>query len=386
MAARHKKGIKKRRLSPFSILLILTAVLTATAVVLVVIQNFDRQAGGRTTILDAPAGELAFTLEMGESSSLYPFSSSRLIRVGQSSIELLNLSGSAEDEVAIAMASPEVIENGQYALVFDQGGQQYYLLSRNGLLYSGNALDPIESASISASGNVALILDRSNTNGVLTVLDEYGDLLMEWVALDAQNSGYVIFSEFAEDSSYIDVSLLNTNRAERVNLVNRFSLESNLLGERIAQYQIDVQSTIVSMVHQNGQTAFISEREIKVADGSQMLDGASFGSILSVAAEDSGISILATETLGGQYALYHFSEVSALDPGTPLMLENNPGMLVSSGRYTAVADGEIVWFVVDGNLSNAVSYDMKSSVHSISIDESGNLLVVCHDAVRRIQT
>ncbi len=380
----QRKKKTARRISPFTVLLILTAVLTVLTAAVVIVQNFDIRADGKKEITDAPAGELSFTVDSNEADQLYAFSSNRVLQVGPGKIELLNLSGSVEDEVTSNITSPRVLQSNKHAFVFDLGSHQYFLFDSSGLLYNAVSDDIIEAAAISSTGHVALILDRPNTNGVLRVLDETGELLMEWVSLDSRSSGYIIMTSFAEDGSYIDVSLLNTNRAETQNQINRFSLDEDMIGERIAQFQIGDKSPILQIVNHGQKAAFISERKVTVADGGQVLDGVEFAHIEAVTATDKGLALLATDTVGSRYGLYILSDLASKNAGTPLMLGELTKSPVSRGRYTAIADGSIVWLVTDGKIDAAKSFDLKSDVYHFDIDEKGHILAVTATEVRRI--
>lgn len=379
-----QKKKNKRTVSPFTVLLLVTAVLTVLAVALLVYQNFDADTGGKTLIKDERAGDLLFSLEDNTGSNLYAFGTTRLLSVEQSKVELLNLSGSVEDSVVETLGTPTVVILHDVAVVYDQGGFNYHYFTKNGLRFSAETADPIESLSLSHDGKIALILDRDKTNGVLRVLDADGDLLMEWLALDAQNSGYIIMSAFAEDSSFIDVSLLNTNRSNPISLVNRFSLEAGRVGERIGQYQMTAESPVMSIVDQGEKTAFITDRQITTNDQGKILQAASFAMIQSVSAGDSGLAVLAQETVGGRMGLYYLNDLAQAKAGTALELSDEAGEPVSSGRYTAIADGEKIWIVKNGQTGQAISYDMKSTVLSIAVDTNGYILSVCRDDVRRI--
>ena len=52
-----QKKKNKRTVSPFTVLLLVTAVLTVLAVALLVYQNFDADTGGKTLIKDERAGD-----------------------------------------------------------------------------------------------------------------------------------------------------------------------------------------------------------------------------------------------------------------------------------------------------------------------------------------
>lgn len=380
----NKKSQSKRKISPFTVLLITTGFLTLFAAAIVIFQNFDIQADSHKEIADAPAGELSFSPEMEDAVNLHPLGSTRLIRVSKSVIELVNLSGSSEDSINTTLASPQIVSMGDYALVFDQGGFQYYLLNRNGLVFSGTVNDPIESAALSPHGLVSLILDRQETNGVLHVLAQDGSLIMEWVALDSQNSGYIIVSDFASDSTYIDVSLLNTNRSDTGSLLNRFSLEKSRLGERIAQYQVDSNSAVIAIINSSERTAFISDRNIYTVNQGALLKGAEFASIYAAAPYGKGAAIIAADTVGGRYKLYSLVDLASVNAGEGLALGENPGIPVSSGRYMAIADGEKVYLITDGKVSKPTVFDLKSNVLSLGLDEHGTILLVTRDEVRRI--
>ena len=361
-----QKKKNKRTVSPFTVLLLVTAVLTVLAVALLVYQNFDADTGGKTLIKDERAGDLLFSLEDNTGSNLYAFGTTRLLSVEQSKVELLNLSGSVEDSVVETLGTPTVVILHDVAVVYDQGGVNFHYFTKNGLSFSAETTDPIESLSLSHDGKMALVLDRDKTNGVLRVLDADGDLLMEWLALDAQNSGYIIMSAFADDSSFIDVSLLNTNRSNPISLVNRFSLEAGRVGERIGQYQMTAESPVMSIVDQGEKTAFITDRQITTNDQGKILQAASFAMIQSVS------------------GLYYLNDLAQAKAGTALELSDEAGEPVSSGRYTAIADGEKIWIVKNGQTGQAISYDMKSTVLSIAVDANGYILSVCRDDVRRI--
>lgn len=379
-----KKKNKKRRLSPFTILLLVTAVLTVLAVALLVYQNFDADSSGAAIIQDERAGESLFSLDEIDATSLHPFGTTRLLLIEQAKVELLNLSGSVEDSLIETMAAPSLVVRQDVAVVYDQGATSYHYFTKNGLSFFGRAEDPIESLSLSNDGKLALVLNRDNTNGVLRVLDSDGSLLMEWVALDAQNSGYIIMSAFAEDSSYIDVSLLNTNRSNPISLVNRFSLEDLRMGERLGQYQMDSSTPVMSIIDQGDKTAFITDRQITTIDQGRTVQAASFAMIESVSSSDTGLSILATDSIGARLGLYHLKDLAQANPGTALELSDEAGVPKSAGRYTAIADGERVWLIADGRMDQARSYDMKTTVQAIDVDSNGQILVVCRDEVRRI--
>lgn len=379
-----QKKRKKKAVSPFTILLIITAVLTMAAVALVLFSHLDVSAGKPPAIADAPAGEQAFTYEFDEASSLQPLGSTRLLRISKSQIDLLNLSGSSEETINTTMVSPHYIAKDDYGLVYDQGGKSYYLFNRNGLIHSGSAEDPIESASVSQDGLLALILDQKDTNGVLRVLAADGSMQMEWVALDSQNSGYVIRADFATDSSYVDVSLLNTTRTDTGTILNRFSLEDKQVGERLAQFHIDGNKAVLAILNSREKTAFVTDRTFYTVTKGNLAEAASFASISSLSSYGEGAAIVATDTIGGRYQLYCINDLGSMNPGKGLALGESPGAPLSRGRYTALADGDTVYLVTDQKAADARRFDLKSNVLSLGIDEQGHILVVTRDEVRRI--
>ncbi len=331
--------------------------------------------------------EESFPLAEGEAELMYPFNTDHLIKVTNELVSYVSFRGQVEKAVTINCPTPLVSINEAFILVADLGGYNFYLLDQNGLVLQGKTSAPIQAASVSPHGKTAFVMDEMHTKGVLRVLDERGKHILDWRVRDRLKSGYIIAMDFTADSQMIDVSLLNTDGASVKPYLTRVDLERQALATTVLQ---DGTNAFPLLYHSGEETiAVSSERVVKNQDAQAEL-WLSFQNIQEVAADESGLALLASPQAGEVPSLYYFSyddigNSNRGDANTGTVLGAEPYNLTSGFGRISVAVEDSVYILKQNNINEANHYTCGAPIVRQKFLSETHLLIICRNRVQIIR-
>lgn len=325
-----------------------------------------------------------FLLDKIDAASLTPFGDAYVLRLNPNRLSVINLEGAEEYSFNIRSESPQVATAGDYALVYERDGYDYYLARPQGVIYEGKTQDPIIEGQVSPDGKVALILDSPETRGVLRLMNTDGRHLFDYRLRDRLRSGQLIRANFAQDEPIVDLALLNTDGSSPRPLIHRFDLETAKLSEI---YQIDA-TEVLPVIAQGvgGDLLAIGPQSVYRLQGDIVVPWLSAARIQAALPCQNGAAMIASETFDGVNRLYYlkFSDNSTQLAELPsVVVGDNPQLFVTRNNYAAVAE-DTVLHVVNINTMATERVDLGSNIIQISLDDRGRVLVVTQDRVMRI--
>lgn len=334
------------------------------------------------TAVDNPVD--GFLLDKIDAASLTPFGDAYVLRLNPNRLSVINLEGAEEYSFNIRSESPQVTTAGDYALVYERDGYDYYLAKPQGVIYEGKTQDPIIEGQVSLDGQVALTLDSPETRGVLRLMNTDGRHLFDYRLRDRLRSGQLIRANFAQNEPIIDLALLNTDGSSPRPLIHRFDLETAKLSEI---YQIDA-NEVLPIIAQGvgGDLLAIGPQSVYRLEDNLVVPWLKAAHIQAALPCQNGAAMVASETFDGVNRLYYlkFSDTfTQLDEFPSVVVGESPQLFVTRNNYVAVAEGTIL-HVVNVNTMATERVDLGSTIFQISLDDRGRVLVVTQDRVIRI--
>lgn len=381
-AVEAQAALRQRR----KLLLIFASILLVLLAVLLIwlSQTGQEPFGGQDnrSAVDNPVD--GFLLDMIDASSLTPFGDAYVLRLNPNRLSVINLEGAEEYSFNIRSESPQVATAGDYALVFERDGYDYYLAKPQGVIYEGKTQDPIVEGQVSLDGQVALILDSPETRGVLRLMDTDGRHLLDYRLRDRLRSGQLIRANFAQDEPIVDLALLNTDGSSPRPLIHRFDIETAKLNEI---YQIDA-NEVLPIIAQGvgGDLLAIGPQSVYRLEGDSIVPWLKAARIQAALPCQNGAAMIASESFDGVTRLYYlkFSDSSTqLNELPSVVVGDAPQLFVTRNNYVAVAEGSVL-HVVNVNTMATERVDLGSNIVQISLDDRGRVLVVTQDRVMRV--
>lgn len=381
-AVEAQAALRQRR----KLLLIFASILLVLLAVLLIwlSQTGQEPFGGQDnrSAVDNPVD--GFLLDKIDASSLTPFGDAYVLRLNPNRLSVINLEGAEEYSFNIRSESPQVATAGDYALVFERDGYDYYLAKPQGVIYEGKTQDPIVEGQVSLDGQVALILDSPETRGVLRLMDTDGRHLLDYRLRDRLRSGQLIRANFAQDEPIVDLALLNTDGSSPRPLIHRFDIETAKLNEI---YQIDA-NEVLPIIAQGvgGDLLAIGPQSVYRLEGDSIVPWLKAARIQTALPCQNGAAMIASESFDGVTRLYYlkFSDSSTqLNELPSVVVGDAPQLFVTRNNYVAVAEGSVL-HVVNVNTMATERVDLGSNIVQISLDDRGRVLVVTQDRVMRV--
>ncbi len=381
-AVEAQAALRQRR----KVLLIFASILLVLLAVLLIwlSQTGQEPFGGQDnrSAVDNPVD--GFLLDKIDASSLTPFGDAYVLRLNPNRLSVINLEGAEEYSFTIRSESPQVATAGDYALVFERDGYDYYLAKPQGVIYEGKTQDPIVEGQVSLDGQVALILDSPETRGVLRLMDTDGRHLLDYRLRDRLRSGQLIRANFAQDEPIVDLALLNTDGSSPRPLIHRFDIETAKLNEI---YQIDA-NEVLPIIAQGvgGDLLAIGPQSVYRLEGDSIVPWLKAARIQAALPCQNGAAMIASESFDGVTRLYYlkFSDSSTqLNELPSVVVGDAPQLFVTRNNYVAVAEGSVL-HVVNVNTMATERVDLGSNIVQISLDDRGRVLVVTQDRVMRV--
>ncbi|NJP39899.1 hypothetical protein HCH52_02365 [Oscillospiraceae bacterium HV4-5-C5C] len=379
--ARRRRKFRPGRLN---FLLLLAFIAALTLLVVLIVRKNSPQTAGSTA--DAAAGQLLFNLSDHQADKLWAIGTDKLLEKKGTTLSLLSLDGQQREVLFQDYDDPQIVSASGRVLIYELSGYRYNVIDANQNLYGGTTAAPIAGGALSDQGACALILDTEDSKGQVSVYNTSGDKLFDWQAQDSTFSGYPIKLLFSPDGQTLDVALYNTESNEPKSFINRFDLNQEQLGQRLAQFQPDSTGPVGGLAYFDAGTMVAADDHqlFKLADG-QIENWLSLGTIYSLTSVNEQVLLIASATVGDQASAYMLNTTTDSLPETSLALGDQPSVPKISGNLAAVSSGQQLWLISQGKLDSARSYDLKSEITSFDLDSKGRILCVTEDAVRLIK-
>ena len=358
----------------FSVMLIGCIVLT----VIVARKDSALQGADQAIRLSAQGG---FECEYAEAQKLYTFAE-RILMVTDNRVAYLTLSGNEVFSENVSYTNPQCYVNGDNAVVFDQDGYGFVVLSKEEVLYQMPTSNKIKSAYLSDSGLCAVITDSDEAYGEVTLFTLDGSIVSDWTSY---NSGYPIACAFTPSSDFLAITTLNTTGAvvkPYIRLFSIISTDNGLTSEDYAVYTIDDSDIFSSVLYSGDRLYTFSSNKIYTIENDQVvpMEG-EFGSINRV------------NTVGNMLFVVY---ADGVDQMNKLAVINNNGdrvydsvvgsevnaVCTTDNLYALSIDRRIYIFSKDGGIVSDISVD--EDVLRIGFMGSNKLVVVSTGGVHTI--
>jgi len=249
LAKHEKKRNPLLRLVTF----IVTAVLLLSALALVVFRDsWNMDALVRTlryyNIERSDNGAAVPFEHGGKDTDIYTLLDGNLLLCSPNYLQLYSQSGTSYIDQSIAFQRPVIRTAGRYAIVFDVGGKEYFLISGRELIYQGTIEGnrSIISANICSNGQYAIVSTERGYKGVVNLYRSAGDLAATWgvssefvadCALMNNGNTLVILSIGQDGSSFRSTLKYHTMGVEEpfaaVELLNNVVLDLKVQGDTL---------------------------------------------------------------------------------------------------------------------------------------------------------
>ena len=173
--------------------------------------DFTRDASGDS------AGQIYF--DVGDHQSFAAFNGGVAV-ASSNSFTLYNAAGEKRLSTEYYMENPALSSAEPYNLVFDRGGNSYYLTKNYTLLLSGNTNYDIINARTDNQGWVLLISGESEYKAMVSVFDNSQNEVYKWYSADQ----YVMSADISPDRSGMVCGCLSANGANIFSRLIVFSL------------------------------------------------------------------------------------------------------------------------------------------------------------------
>lgn len=304
MNARPTLDQPKRSRASLILLITLALILLALSIFLASSIPQETILPDQTQPLETAAlANAGFDCDALEAQKLYPFADG-VIKLTPNRLAFLSLDGSEVYSVEIAMASPFAVYSSERFIAADREGTSFVVVDQEGVVYQGQREGRLAGAAFSSDQTLALIEDRHNSTGVVSVLDRLtGQLLFECFFPE---SGYVLSVQFAPDGQSFDVALMNTDGVTLKPMLKRFSITGEALGQRM----IDLEGIFPQIIYDRDQRPIIcSHTQLAGVDYNQesFRFQAELARIEAVIGTDAQSVLLASELLSDKLSIYSLS-------------------------------------------------------------------------------
>lgn len=332
--------------------------------------------------------EQAFKVDAGDARQIYPYNTDHVIKLSGSLVSYLSFQGKEEISVPINCQNPFLTINGQYILVADEDGFNFYLLNAKGLVLRGKTDSPIRGAAVSETGKTAFIMDELRTKGVLRVLDEHGKHILDWRVRDRLRSGYILNMAFSADSKFIDVSQVNTDGAYLQAIMTRLDLVKATISSSLLQPGNGLYPMIYSLPDK--EVLLLNSDTVVRNQQAEVQKWLSFTSIREAACGKQGLAVLGRTRDDDPEQLYY---CAYNDPGNLTKAEALTGTKVGSSPHAltagfgkiSVAADDGVYIMKENNIRDANFYSAGSRVIRQAFLSENHLLLVCENSVQIIR-
>lgn len=239
----NKGNIKTKKKSTvgqtMTLIVLLFALLLIVSLVLLwkVSKKQSALEGADSSIrLSAQSG---FDCEFAEAQKLYPFGEG-VLKVTPDRVSYLTVSGNEVYGNDMNYQNPQCVFNNGKAAVADIDGYGFSVFDSESVIFSISTQNQIKYISLSNDGKCAIVTDSDDSYGQVSIYDEKGNFIADWVSYD---SGYPISAQFNDASDILAITSVNTNGAEFQPFLKLLSITSkndSYEASDYAVYSLDV--------------------------------------------------------------------------------------------------------------------------------------------------
>lgn len=171
-----EKKRKKPRFFVRLLLFLLALILLLAAVTVVVfrdrlnVDNIKRWFHYRSLVLSDSGQAESFPYD-GDLTDTFASLDGDLLVCSRNAISLYSGSGTRYVSQSVSMENPVVDTNGSFAVVYDAGGSELYVLGQRQLVWTAEGLDSILSAHLNKNGQLTVVTQSGGYRGKVTVYD-----------------------------------------------------------------------------------------------------------------------------------------------------------------------------------------------------------------------
>ena len=319
-----------------------------------------------------------FDCDAAEAQTLYPFQDG-LVKVTPDRIASLDILGSERFAIDVDFSAPYAVKNGQWLMVADRDGTGYIMLTPDGEAYHGQLSGNIGGIAVSRDGMAALIQDRQDSTGVVTILEAgTGRHLFDCFF---PQSGYVLSAAFSPDGSYFDVSIVNTDGSAIYPILKRYAVNGSQVGQLLPELT-DLYPLLVHDGQGNPVISSFTGLSALSYDQDQPLWRYTYTRIHAVSANERGIWVLASERLNGPVNLMLIDlagqQTRLLEVGDTVV---GPAL---AEELAAVGSGSRV-LVINSKTGRLIQeVNLPADVIRLDFSDSGSLIIVTAGGVSRL--
>lgn len=148
--------------------------------------------------------------------------SGSLIVLADTHYYIFDKNGTVTAENQHTFANPVMSTADKRAVVYDQGGKSFRLISKNNTLYEKTIEDNIILASVSAEGKVAVVTRSDKYLAVLTIYDSNGNLIFTYKSYD----GRITDVAFTLNGDGCIVTFIEAKGGQLISVLRRFAFGS----------------------------------------------------------------------------------------------------------------------------------------------------------------
>ncbi|MBR1752814.1 MAG: hypothetical protein IJ740_19600 [Ruminococcus sp.] len=126
------------------------------------------------------AGNFPIELSGSGNTKLYTFNE-YFVSLDDSSIKMFDLSGNVQNTIMHTLAHPTAVVSGKRMLIYENGGNSFEVVNKNGELFSKKLDDNILFATM-ADNITVTVTQTDKYDGMLTAYDENGSEIYHWAA------------------------------------------------------------------------------------------------------------------------------------------------------------------------------------------------------------
>jgi hypothetical protein len=318
-----------------------------------------------------------FSCDAAEAQTLYPYQDG-VIRLTPDRVTFLDILGNERFTVDVDFTAPYAAQNGSWLLVADRDGTGYAMITPDGEAFRGRLSGNVCGAAVSKDGMVALIQDRRDSSGIVTILEaRTGRHLFD---CHFTQSGYVLSAQFNPDGASFDVSIVNTNGASIYPILKRYAID----GTQQGQLQPDLSELYPLLAHDRQGNPVMGGHAALAAftyGAEKPVWQRTFARIFALSANDDGLLVLAGERLNGPVNLFLINE-SGQEKNLLEIGDTATGPALS-GNLVAIGSGSRI--LVINSKNGRLIQEENMSADIVRFGFSGNnLIIVTNIGVSRL--
>lgn len=361
------------------VVLALLSVMVMTVSVILAFLLADRHEPGLTAETTPPAVSGGFACDPAEAAKLYPFRSG-VIKVGESRISFLDMSGSEKWGADCKLISPSCYSDGSTMLIVDMNGGVFCVAGEQGILRQGTAAGTITGAAIGANGLFALVLEQADNKGLVRIMSAGNGKEYEWDFV-SKKSGFVLSVSFSPSGKWVDIATLDTDRHSARSLLKRLETST---GVQLAQFMPENTGVFAVVAHDEaGGTVLVSaDAAVGFHTDATVAYSQTFSRILRAISTPRGVLIVAVREPGGVAAAYLLPSSGILSEGVPLTGE--PSAITVSGDRAGIAVGSTVSVLDLSPFSSIQTLNAGAEILRLAIVSPSTTTVVTREGVGRL--